>query len=139
MCYDSYLQELSLVLKCLKWHCKFHSAEEKTTGKRILKYKNIFRDLYASEEHQLSKSDRLHEKYVSKLKQEADNYARLRRSELFIIHFVRVNVVISSFLLQYILYNVHTVSTLYCSINCTVNCTQVVDSLICFIPEASLC
>jgi hypothetical protein len=35
--------------------------------------------LYASEENQLTKSELLHDKYVSKLKQEAENNAHLRR------------------------------------------------------------
>jgi hypothetical protein len=39
----------------------------------------LFRDLYASEENQLTKSELLHDKYVSKLKQEAENNAHLRR------------------------------------------------------------
>ncbi len=40
---------------------------------------SLFRDLYASEENQLTKSELLHDKYVSKLKQEAENNAHLRR------------------------------------------------------------
>jgi hypothetical protein len=52
---------------------------QKLHYKKILFIAFLFRDLYASEENQLTKSELLHDKYVSKLKQEAENNAHLRR------------------------------------------------------------